>query len=116
MISRRMPGKLVFGGKRLSAAVGVALIVGVIGFGLATPLRVPAQSEQRADAPLPSFEVASIKLDQSGTRSRLFQFPDPGRFTTLNMPAKDMIEFAYNLKPFQVSGGPSWIESERVRY
>ena len=64
-----------------------------------------------ADAKLPSFEVASIKPDTSGFRGMLFQFPSPDHFHTINMPVRVMITFAYNVKPFQVTGGPSWIDS-----
>lgn len=63
-------------------------------------------------APLPSFEVASIKLDTSGVPQRLFQFPSVGRFHTINMPAKDIIQFAYNIKPAQLDGAPPWTSSQ----
>jgi uncharacterized protein (TIGR03435 family) len=67
----------------------------------------------RQEAPLPSFEVASIKQDHSqdnsDTKTRLFQFPSPGRFHTINMPVDLMIQFAYNINPSQISGGPSWV-------
>lgn len=63
-------------------------------------------------APLPSFEVASIKLDTSGVPQRLFQFPGPGRFHTINMPAKDIIQFAYNIKPAQLDNAPPWTASQ----
>jgi bla regulator protein blaR1 len=71
-----------------------------------------AQGPATDNAPLPSFEVASIKLDNSGNNSHLFQFPDPGRFRTINMPARSMIQFAYNVKTFQVTGGPSWVDAK----
>ena len=68
------------------------------------------------EAPLPSFEVASIKQDHSqdnsDTKTRLFQFPSPGRFHTINMPVNLMIQFAYNINPSQISGGPSWVGSQ----
>ena len=70
----------------------------------------------RQEAPLPSFEVASIKQDHSqdnsDTKTRLFQFPSPGRFHTVNMPVKLMIQFAYNINPSQNLGGPFWVGSQ----
>ena len=60
----------------------------------------------------PSFEVASLKPDRSGTQAHLFQTPSIDRFRTINMPAKMLIVWAYSLKPAQLSGGPSWIESQ----
>jgi uncharacterized protein (TIGR03435 family) len=39
--------------------------------------------------------------------------PDASRYVATNMPVKLLIELAYDMKDFQVSGGPGWIESER---
>jgi uncharacterized protein (TIGR03435 family) len=57
-----------------------------------------------------AFEVASIKpsaLDARGTRSAR----PPGRLEIGNMTLKDMIVYAYSVQPFQVSGGPGWVDS-----
>jgi uncharacterized protein (TIGR03435 family) len=94
------------------AAIGIAAVAGLLVFGLVNASRVRAQSSQVAEAPLPSFEVASVKPNHSGTSRRFFSFGDPGRFTATNVTAKMIIEFAYNVKDFQLSGGPSWINSE----
>jgi uncharacterized protein (TIGR03435 family) len=107
--------KVGFAGELLFAVVGMAAVAMPIVLGFVSAPRVRAQSAQAshaADAPLPSFEVASIKQDHSGTHNRFFRLGDPSRFVTTNMPAKDLIEYAYNVKPFQVSGGPGWIDSE----
>jgi len=98
--------------KLFLAVIGIAVVAGIIVFGLVSASRVRAQAPQAADAPLPSFEVASIKEDHSGTFNRFFSLRDPSRFTTTNMPAKDLIEYAYNIKPFQLSGGPGWTGSQ----
>ncbi len=37
----------------------------------------------------------------------------PGRFTATNVPAQELIEFAWQLQSFQVDGGPDWIKSDR---
>jgi uncharacterized protein (TIGR03435 family) len=104
--------KLRHGRDYLLAAVGVVVIAASIALTLVRAPRVRAQGAQAVDAQSPSFEVASIKEDHSGTLNRLFQSPGPGRFSTLNMPARDLIEYAYNIKPFQLSGGPGWTESQ----
>jgi uncharacterized protein (TIGR03435 family) len=41
------------------------------------------------------------------------QFNPGGRVNLTNMTLKGMIEFAWNLQPFQISGGPPWIDSTR---
>jgi uncharacterized protein (TIGR03435 family) len=81
-------------------------------FGLMNAPRVRAQSPQTTGAPLPSFEVASIKPNRSGDM-RFFISMAPGRFTATGATTKFLIEDAYDVKDFQVSGGPSWINSER---
>ena len=38
---------------------------------------------------------------------------DPsGRFTAENATARELISFAYNVRAFQVSGGPGWIDAD----
>jgi uncharacterized protein (TIGR03435 family) len=60
---------------------------------------------------LPSFEVASIKL-QRGDRRGGPLWP-PGRFRFENAPVIFLIaRVAYDVRDFQISGGPSWIKSE----
>jgi hypothetical protein len=71
-----------------------------------------AQAPQTTAASLPSFEVASIKPNRSGQMNISIMF-QPGRFTANGIPIKHLITLAYNVKDFQVSGGPSWINSEK---
>ena len=67
---------------------------------------------QSPDAATASFEVASIKVsDPSHVGAQVF-LPGPGRFTALTATLKDLIQFAYNIRPSQISGGPHWCESE----
>ncbi len=96
--------------KVLLAAIGIAVVTGPIAFVGAS--RVRAQAAQAAAAPLPSFEVASIKPSPAGGRGRFFSTPDPGRLTATNVTTKMVIEFAYNVKDFQLTGGPGWIDSQ----
>ncbi len=65
-----------------------------------------------AGAPLPSFEVASVKPNRSGDANITFMFQH-GRFTTTGATIKYLIALAYNAKDFQVSGGASWISSDK---
>lgn len=90
---------------------GSTFIALLLALSLGDARRVRAQSQAATNAPVPSFEVASIKPDHSGTPNRFFRMADPSRLTITNMPVKDLIEFAYHVQPFQVSGGPGWINS-----
>lgn len=49
-----------------------------------------------AQAPAsPTFEVASIKPNTSGTNQRQFNVEPNGRFTAINVPLFDLVRFAY---------------------
>jgi len=49
-----------------------------------------------AQAPAnPTFEVASIKPNKSGTNQRQVNWEPNGRFTAINVPLDDLIRFAY---------------------
>src|SRR5207302_10586142 len=66
-----------------------------------------------AQSPQPSFEVASVKPNKSGERgSRLGMSPN-GRMTATNISLKQLITNAYNLRDFQVTGGPDWLDVDR---
>jgi len=43
----------------------------------------------------PTFEVASIKPNKSGTNQRQVNWEPNGRFTAINVPLDDLIRFAY---------------------
>ena len=64
-----------------------------------------------------SFEVASIKKhgheDNGGPTSIFMGGADVSQFHVSNLTAKMLIASAYSVKDFQISGGPSWINSER---
>jgi uncharacterized protein (TIGR03435 family) len=62
-------------------------------------------------AQAPAFEVASIKPNITGARST-FGFGGGGRFTATNMTLKGLMQFAWNLRDYQISGGPAWAGSE----
>lgn len=61
----------------------------------------------------PHFEVASIKPAPPGGRGMYIRNSPGGRVEMTNMTLKEMIVIAYRIQPYQVSGGPSWIDSAR---
>jgi uncharacterized protein (TIGR03435 family) len=64
-------------------------------------------------SPLPEFEAVSIKPSKSGN-IRGAMHPSPGgRLTATNVTAKALIQWAYSIREFQLSGVPGWAESER---
>jgi hypothetical protein len=73
----------------------------------------PAHNIQNAAKQLPEFEVASIKLNKSGSGSYHSDF-DQGRFTATNEGIKGLIQCdAYGVPGPQIEGGPAWLASER---
>jgi bla regulator protein blaR1 len=71
----------------------------------ATPLPRPLAPTSIAD----QFEVASVKPNVSGTVKTLIQPQPGGRFTATNVTLRQLIQHAYQLQDFQVSGGPAWL-------
>lgn len=71
-----------------------------------------AQGQQSGDD-RPSFEVASVKQNKSGTGFVRIQMQPGGRFVAENMPLAELLRFAYAVQPFQIEGGPGWIRSDR---
>jgi uncharacterized protein (TIGR03435 family) len=64
------------------------------------------------DAPLPSFEAASVKrAPPPGPHYNSSMKLDRGRLTCTNVSLKKLIGRAYDLKDYQISG-PDWLDSE----
>ena len=80
---------------------------------VAMPLSLKHVNEDAA-WPIPKlrFDVASIKPSVPGIKlvSELQPLPG-GRISAWNMSLKNLIGVAYRLKPFQITGGPSWLGS-----
>ncbi len=58
------------------------------------------------------FEEASIKPDDPNSSGGTTN-SSPGRFSATNVTLKRLIGRAYDLEPYQVEGGPKWIETEK---
>ena len=72
-----------------------------------TAIAVFAQSGAR-----PKFDAAVVKPSQE-QRMQMVR-PQPGRLTA-NASLKLLLQNAYSLQPFQIAGGPGWVESERYQ-
>ena len=87
---------------RLPRAFGVVAVVASIAGVLAA--QTPSS---------PAFEVASIKPNRSGN-SGWRMAPQPGgRVVAENVPLRALIQAAYQLRAFQIFGGPSWLDTDR---
>jgi len=62
----------------------------------------------------PAFEVASVKPSEAGRAVKGGPGRnDPGLFSVRNRPLKSLVQMAYEVQDYQVTGGPSWVETER---
>jgi uncharacterized protein (TIGR03435 family) len=59
-----------------------------------------------------TFEVASIKPNQTGGESRRAASAPGGVFTATNVTLKLLISRAYGVPEAQIEGGPDWLETE----
>jgi uncharacterized protein (TIGR03435 family) len=60
----------------------------------------------------PKFEVASVKQTAPGARGRRARVTPGGGFVAENATVRQLIEGAYSVQDFQISGGPSWLQTE----
>lgn len=59
-----------------------------------------------------SFDVASVRISPKGKIGGGFS-STPTRFSAENITLTGLIEYAYEVKPFQVADAPSWAKEER---
>jgi uncharacterized protein (TIGR03435 family) len=83
---------------RTHSPAAVAIAGAIIGI---TAMAVLGQTAR------PQFEVASIK--PTGSRGGGSMRPMPGRLTA-SAPLRVLMEAAYHVQPFQIVGGPEWVE------
>jgi uncharacterized protein (TIGR03435 family) len=60
-----------------------------------------------------TFEVASVKANKSGDNRTMIGGQPGGRFTVTNAALRQIIQISYQIQPFQLVGGPNWINDER---
>jgi hypothetical protein len=76
-------------------------------FGTA-PIAVAVMAAGQTSSTQRTFEVASIKANNSGSQAVTFM-PTAGRFNAQNVTLHMLINRAFNVQDFQVTGGP-WMD------
>src|SRR5882724_695136 len=61
---------------------------------------------------LPGFEVASIKPSSPAGGGTHIGVSPGGVFTATNVTVRTLIQQAYDVRDFQVSGGPGWLDEQ----
>jgi uncharacterized protein (TIGR03435 family) len=59
----------------------------------------------------PTFEVASVKTDPSPALRHVLLPPVNGRLSTRGASLRLLIQNAYGVQSFQISGGPEWMNA-----
>lgn len=100
-------------------AVGFAMATILVALSAPSPGRAQAQSgaavpPSQAAAPK-SFEVASIKpvAGENGIFRISIGTSPGGRWTANGITASILMQQAYDIKDYQITGGPSWLTTER---
>lgn len=85
------------------------LLLGVVLPAKSQEAKMPVQ--QRAE-----FEVASVKPSGSSSGMIGWQVYPGGRVVIGNSTLQMLIEYAFDVPPFQISGGPAWMRDHQYRY
>lgn len=109
-------------GKRLLLAmIATSAVAGPVAFGLMQS-GPPTGQILHASGPLPSFEVASIKPNHSGSGFAHFGAAGHGapldRFIATDVSIRKLMGWAFAgtslpLPDYEISGGPNWVDSDR---
>jgi uncharacterized protein (TIGR03435 family) len=91
-----------------SWTLGLVILAVVTGL----TFNVVAQTNTPAEPKL-TFEVASVRLNTSGTNQVTMGMQPGGRFTAVNMPLALLIRSAYRIQESQLIGAPDWVATER---
>ncbi len=110
IMTQQLAERLTLGRKLILASFATAAIALPICFGIADA-PVVAQT-QTADGPIPPYQVVTLKVNTSGEKITHIEFLPGGGFIATNSTLRHLIEVAYGAKDFELSGGPSWIDSD----
>jgi uncharacterized protein (TIGR03435 family) len=128
IMSNRAALRLNLAKKAVLTVAGVAALAAPIVVGILNAPAIRAQSPQAAApsaaSPTAKFDVASVKPVRGGSNrppdsielNLLMALPHAsrnGRLSMRSVPLTLLIQFAYNVKDFQILGGPSWANSDR---
>jgi bla regulator protein blaR1 len=114
IVAHRVARELGWPQRLLLAVAAIGAIAVPVGVGILNAPPSLAQSlTVNPNQPLPQFEVASVKPAAPDQRGMFIRPGANGGININNMPVKEMITLAWRIQPYQITGGPSWIESAR---
>lgn len=72
-----------------------------------------AQAQATAPVAGTAFDIASVKPANPEARGTRIMMTPGGGVNISNAPLRELISFAYDVRNFQITGGPGWLGSER---
>jgi uncharacterized protein (TIGR03435 family) len=81
-------------------------------FSAVPSIAIPVLPQTPAEAK-PSFEVATIKPNNSGDMRVYIMNQPGGRFVATGVPMLPLMTFAYRVRDFQILEAPGWMASDR---
>jgi uncharacterized protein (TIGR03435 family) len=98
---------------RLLERAGYAKAMTCLRIGLLSVVAVGMVVTLSAQTARPTFEVASVRRNASGSGGSSFNARPGGAFVATNVRLAELILFAYNLRDSQLTGGPAWMRADR---
>src|SRR5690242_18956505 len=74
---------------------------------------VALHTQDTSPAESATFEVATVKRNNSGVPGINFRMQPGGRFSATKAPLREIRRMAYQHQPFQIVGGADWIGKDR---
>jgi bla regulator protein blaR1 len=121
IMTRHAPHNLQFGKKLLLAGIAATCVIVPLGFGILHAAQAPAESQpsQVVTAsfynapPVHVYEAISVRSSKSmPTETPNAEFRPDG-FTATNVTLQVLIQQAYGVEAYQISGAPAWLNRDR---
>jgi hypothetical protein len=112
IMKNRVVRRLDLRRKLVLALAGLATVAIPFAIGVVSSPVTLAQSPAAGGKKL-EFEVASIKASKPGGDGTSLLTDRAGGFTADNATLRAIMAFAFDVKGYQLSGGPSWFDSDR---
>jgi uncharacterized protein (TIGR03435 family) len=110
IMTNRIGQRLNRANKFLLAVAGIAAVAVPLMLGIGDSPSVLAQSPPVTPR---RFDVAAVKPDNSGANVLGIRVVPGGGLRAVNATLRSLIREAYQVRDFQLSGGPAWLDSAR---
>jgi len=112
IMNQQIGNRLGLGGRALLATLAIATVAIPVGIGISNPRQAQAEEPKAAAAPLPEFDVLSVKPSTAASDVHQVEMA-PDHFSEINATVKSLIEFGYGVKEYQLIGAPEWIGADK---